>query len=74
MAIMISFVSFMTPLLMCSFFNFLLWNWESPPICAFQRIIPFVSVFMLHSWSAVNPCICFIFNENYRNGLKQYFT
>ena len=74
MAIMISFVSCMTPMLMYSFFNFLLWNWESPPICAFQGIIPFVSVFMLHSWSAVNPCICFIFNENYRNGLKQYFT
>ena len=73
MAIMISFVYSMTPLLIYSFFNIFLWNWESPPIYAFQRIIPFISVFMLHSWSAVNPCICFIFNENYRNGLKQYF-
>lgn len=25
---------------------------------------------MVHSWSAVNPCICFAFGKNYRNGLK----
>ena len=73
MAIIISFVSCMTPLLINSFLKFFLWNWESPPICAFQTVIPFISVFLLHSWSAVNPCICFIFSENYRNGLRQCF-
>ena len=73
MAIMISFVSCMTPLLIYSFLIIFLWNWESPPICAFQTVIPFISVFLLHSWSAVNPCICFIFSENYRNGLRQCF-
>ena len=73
MAIMISFVSCMTPLLIYSFLTIFLWNWESPPICAFQTVIPFISVFLLHSWSAVNPCICFIFSENYRNGLRQCF-
>ena len=74
MAIMISFVSCMAPLLIYSFLKFFLWNyWESPPICAFQTVIPFISVFLLHLWSAVNPCICFIFNENYRNGLRQCF-
>ena len=74
MAIMISFVSCMAPLLIYSFLKFFLWNyWESPPICAFQTVIPFISVFLLHSWSAVNPCICFIYSENYRNGLRQCF-
>ena len=73
MAIIISFVSCMTPLLINSFLKFFLWSWESPPICAFQTVIPFISVFLLHSWSAVNPCICFIFSENYRNGLRQCF-
>ena len=74
MAIMISFVSCMTPLLIYSFLIIFLWNyWESPPICAFQTVIPFISVFLLHSWSAVNPCICFIFSENYPNGLRQCF-
>ena len=73
MAIIISFVACMTPLLINSFLKIFLWNWESPPICAFQTVIPFISVFLLHSWSAVNPCICFIFSENYRNGLRQCF-
>ena len=73
MAIMISFVSWMTPLFIYLFLKIFLWNWESPPICAFQTVIPFISVFLLHSWSAVNPCICFIFSENYRNGLRQCF-
>ena len=73
MAIMISFVTCMTPLLTYLFLLIFLWNWKSPPICAFQTIIPFISVFLLHSWSAVNPCICFIFSKNYRNGLRQCF-
>ena len=73
MAIMISFVTCMTPLLIYLFLQIFVWNWESPPVCAFQTIIPFISVFLLHSWSAVNPCICFIFSKNYRNGLRQCF-
>ena len=72
MVIMISFVSCMTPLLIYSFLTIFLWNyWELPPICAFQTVIQFISVFMMHSWSAVNPYICFIFSKNYRNGLRQ---
>ena len=73
MAIMISFVSWMTPLFIYLFLKIFLWNWESPPICAFQTVISFISAFLLHSRSAVNPCICFIFSENYHNGLRQYF-
>ena len=73
MAIIISFVSCMTPLLIYLFLLIFLWNWESPPICAFQTIIRFIYFFMLHSWSAVNPCICFIFSKDYRNGLRQCF-
>ncbi|XP_027055385.1 neuropeptide SIFamide receptor-like [Pocillopora damicornis] len=72
-AIMMSFVSCMTPLLIYLFLIIFLWNWESPPICAFQTVLPFICVFLLHSWSAVNPCICFIFSKNYRNGLRQCF-
>ena len=72
-AIMMSFVSCMTPLLIYLFLKIFLWNWESPPICAFQTVIPFICLFLMHSWSAVNPCICFIFSKNYRNGLKQCF-
>ena len=73
MAIMISFVSCMTPLLIYLFLIIFMWNWESPPICALQTVLPFICVFLMHSWSAVNPCICFIFSKNYRNGLRQCF-
>ncbi|XP_022798950.1 galanin receptor type 1-like [Stylophora pistillata] len=74
MAIMSSFFFCMIPLLIYLFLRVFLWKGEeSPPICAFQTIIPFISVLLLHSWSAVNPCICFIFSGKYRNGLKQCF-
>ena len=49
-------------------------HWQNPPICAFQTVIPFVSLFMVYSWSAINPCICFSFSKNYRNGLKEIIT
>ena len=39
--------------------------------CAFQTMFPFLSQFMLHSWSAINPCICFTFSKNYRTGLRE---
>ena len=34
-------------------------------------IFPYVSVFLLISYCAVNPCICFAFCRNYREGLKK---
>ncbi|KAJ7382527.1 hypothetical protein OS493_034418 [Desmophyllum pertusum] len=64
-AIIMAFVFCMIPLLVCVFTRVFLWNWQEPPICAFRTVVPFIAIFMLHSWSAVNPCICFIFNKNY---------
>ena len=49
-------------------------HWQNPPICAFRTVIPFVSLFMVYSWSAINPCICFSFSNSYRSGLKEIFT
>ena len=56
------------------FIRTFMWHWRAPPICAFKTVIPFVSRFMVFSWSAINPCICFTFNKNYRNGLKGIIT
>ena len=67
--LMISFVSCMTPLIVI----FLWYAIEQPSSCALQKVFPFISVFILYSWSALNPCICFIFSKNYRDGLKQCF-
>ena len=70
-AIIIAFVVCTIPVLVFTFTVIFLWNWKVPAICAFHTVIPFICRFMLHLWSAVNPCICFIFNKKYRNGFHQ---
>jgi len=73
-AIVTVFIFFLVPNLVFMACTILLWNWEDPPICAYQTVIPFVAGFMVHSWSAINPCICFIFCKNYRRSLKQILS
>ena len=74
-AIMMAFVFCMIPQLVYMFTRAFLWDWnEVPPICVFRTVIPFIATFMLHSWSAINPCICFAFNRNYRNSLKRMLS
>ena len=73
-AIVTAFIFCMVPYLVVMFCTIFLWNWEDPPICAFQTVIPFVAKFLVPSWSAVNPCICFIFSKNYRRSLKQILS
>ena len=71
-AIMMAFIFCMIPQLVFLFTRVFLWNWEVPPICIFRNgnAIPFSATFMMHSWSAINPCICFVFNRNYSNSLR----
>ena len=45
--------------------------WDIRP-CSFQYFI-YVTNFMAIANCAINPCICFIFSENYREGLKTLF-
>jgi len=73
-AIVTAFIFCMVPYLVLMFCTIFLWNWEDPPIFAFQTVIPFVAAFLVHSWSAVNPCICFIFSKNYWCSLKQILS
>ena len=68
--IVTAFIFCMVPYIVLMFCIIFLWHWKDPPICAFQTTIPFAAMFMVHSWSAVNPCICFIFGKNYRHSLK----
>ena len=71
-AIMLAFIFCMIPKLVFTFSRVFLWNWKVPPICIFRNgnAIPFSATFMMHFWSAINPCICFVFNRNYRDSLK----
>ena len=38
------------------------------------RYFGYIAFFLAHSYSAVNPCICFIFSGNYRQGLKNLLS
>ena len=40
--------------------------------CDFQAFY-FFALFMVHANCAINPCICFIFSGNFRQGLKRLF-
>ena len=41
--------------------------------CGFQYFTEIVR-FLMYSYSAVNPCFCFIFIEHYRQGLRNLFS
>ena len=73
-AILTAYVVCIGPHFVFIFITIFLWHWQNPPTCALQTVIPFFSLFMAHSWSAINPCICFTFSKNYRNGLKGIIT
>ena len=73
-AILTAYAVCIGPMFVLIFIRVFLWNWQNPPICAFQTVIPFVSRFMAYSWSAINPFICFCFSKNYRSGLKEIIT
>ena len=70
-ALVISFFVCMIPSLVLVFIRVFLWNWNDPPICAFQTVVPFIAKFMVQSWSALNPCICLMFMKIYRNSFIQ---
>ena len=67
-AIVISFVSCMTPVIVI-----FMWNaTEPPPFVHFKYLSPFLFfLFLAHLSSSVNPRICFIFTKNYRDCLEQ---
>ena len=70
-AIIIAFSVCTFPVFVFTFTLIFLWNWKVPPICSLRTVIPFTCRFMLHLWSAVNPCICVFFNNNYRDAFER---
>ena len=70
-ALIISFVVCMIPQLCFLFARIFLWNWEEPAVCSFRTVIPFIAIFMLHLWSAVNPCVCLISNKIYFESFRK---
>ncbi|XP_068720724.1 neuropeptide Y receptor type 1-like [Montipora capricornis] len=72
-AILAAFIVCIGPLFVCSFIIIFKFHGELPPEIGAK--IPQVIVFiirkmLLHSWGALNPCICFAFSEKYQTGFK----
>ena len=73
-ALILCFVVCMIPQLSLLFARIFLWDLKEPPICTFRTVIPFIAMFMMHSWSAVNPCISLICMKIYRNSLRKILS
>ena len=68
-AILAAFIVCIGPLFVCSFIIIFKFHGELPPEIP-QVIVFIINKMLLHSWGALNPCICFAFSENYRTGFK----
>ena len=49
--------------------TFFTWDGTSVP-CGITHLI-FITLYLVYANCAINPCICFIFSGNYRQGLKR---
>ena len=68
-AIVLGFAVCWLPLVIANLFY--VFAWDIRP-CSFQYF-RYVAFFMAWAYCAINPCICFIFSEHYREGLKTLF-
>ncbi|XP_068720999.1 neuropeptide Y receptor type 1-like [Montipora capricornis] len=69
LAILAAFIICIGPMFVLMFVIIFVWNWDRPSTCAFRNVV-FVAYFLLHSWSAINPCSCFAFGKKYQNALR----
>ncbi|XP_068703780.1 neuropeptide Y receptor type 1-like [Montipora foliosa] len=72
-AILAAFIVCIGPLFVCSFIIIFKFHGELPPEIGAkipQVIVFIITKLLLHSWGALNPCICFAFSEKYRTGFK----
>ena len=57
------------PYSVISFLNVFVWHTTTSLSCSII-LVSFVATFVIHVNCALNPCICFTFSGNYRQGLK----
>ena len=68
-AIVLGFAVCWLPFVIANFFHFFAWDIRP---CSLQYV-KYGTHFMTWANCAINPCICFIFREHYREGLKTLF-
>ena len=72
-AIVLAFVVCRLSLSIYLFLSIFLSNSAMKSSCSFQYFMS-SALLLAHSYCAINPCICFIFSENYRQGLKNLLS
>ena len=73
-AIVLGFAICWTPLSTFYFLTLFVWEGTTKHPCGLMRLFWFITFFMAHANCAINPCICFIFSDNYRKGLKSFLN
>ena len=71
-AIVLGFALCWAPFNILAFLQFFVWDKNPVISCGFQAF-SFFALFMAYANCAINPCICFIFSGNYRQGLNSLF-
>ena len=69
--VVVVFISCITPITIFSCLLHFVWNLQPPR--EIEDDFRFCAQFIMHSNAAINPCIYFVFNKNYRKGLKELF-
>ena len=72
LAIVVGFAICWAPFNVYAFLVMFAWDWR-PPFCMPQAF-QFAALFMAYANSALNPCIYFIFVENFRSGLQRLLS
>ena len=72
LAIVLGFAICWAPFNVSAFLTFFVWD-ENPQLPSGFIHFNFFATFMAYANCAINPCICFIFSGNYREGLKSLF-
>ena len=73
MAILAAFVISIGPLFVLQCIIFMFHGKRSPEVEKNPAMSFIIGSLLVHSWGAVNPCMCFAFSENFQTGLKYVF-
>ncbi|KAK3700424.1 hypothetical protein QZH41_004479 [Actinostola sp. cb2023] len=71
-AIIVSFAILWAPYNIYAFLNFFVY--QNPPQPCWFPLFSFIGLYCAYANAAVNPCICFIFSQNFRHGFKQMLS
>ena len=73
LAIVLGFAICWAPFNVFAFLTFFVWDKNTQLTCGLVHL-KFSALFVAYASCAINPCICFIFSGNYREGLKSLFV